>query len=78
MCHPPRLMKGFVLEGKPDFCDHFEHFSLSGFPIDGCYTLETMNDSELLKCYAETRSEAAFTELVQRIRKHFFTQGSLD
>jgi RNA polymerase sigma factor (sigma-70 family) len=25
-----------------------------------------MNDSELLKCYAETRSEAAFAELVQR------------
>src|SRR5882724_3001944 len=41
-------------------------FSLSGFPIDGCYILETMNDSELLKRYAETRSEAAFTELVQR------------
>jgi RNA polymerase sigma factor (sigma-70 family) len=41
-------------------------FSLFGFPFCGCYGLETMNDYELLRSYAETGSESDFTELVQR------------
>ena len=35
-------------------------------------------DGQLLHQYHEQQSQAAFTELVQRIRKHFFTQGALD
>jgi len=46
------------LRGKP--------FSLFGFPFCGCYGLETMNDFESLRRYAETGDESAFTELVQR------------
>jgi RNA polymerase sigma factor (sigma-70 family) len=41
-------------------------FSLFGFLFCGCYGLETMNDYELLRGYAETGSESDFTELVQR------------
>src|SRR3954465_15080378 len=43
---------------------HFAVF-LSGLEFGGCYSLESMNDSELLQRYAETGCEASFTELVK-------------
>src|ERR1051326_1778388 len=39
---------------------------LCGFPLCGCYRLRMTPDHELLRRYAEIRSEEAFTELVQR------------
>jgi RNA polymerase sigma factor (sigma-70 family) len=36
------------------------------FQAGGCYKVNMTPDCELLRCYAETRSEAAFAELVQR------------
>src|SRR5208282_2742343 len=39
---------------------------LVDFPGSGCYKVNMTPDCELLRRYAETRSEAAFAELVQR------------
>ena len=39
---------------------------LSDFCRAGCYTLEMTSDGELLRRYAESKSEDAFAELVQR------------
>src|SRR6266516_1912148 len=44
----------------------FSQFSSFGFDVGGCYPLENMNDSELLRRYAENGCETAFTELVKR------------
>ena len=41
-------------------------FFLCGFPFGGCYKLNMTPDSELLRRYADTRSEEAFAELVRR------------
>ena len=41
-------------------------FFLCDFPFGGCYKLNMTPDSELLRRYAGTHSEAAFTELVRR------------
>src|SRR5450755_2485294 len=43
---------------KPDF--------LCGFQSGGCYNLNMTPDSELLRQFAQTNSEAAFAELVKR------------
>src|SRR5882724_9771270 len=39
---------------------------LSGFSAGGCKGVKMMNDSELLRRYAEDASEEAFAELVRR------------
>jgi RNA polymerase sigma factor (sigma-70 family) len=41
-------------------------FLCAVFPSRGCYTLKMTPDNELLRRYAETNSEEAFRELVQR------------
>jgi hypothetical protein len=45
---------------------HQTGFFLCDFPFDGCYKLNMTSNSELLRRYAATGSEAAFAELVQR------------
>ena len=42
------------------------HFVCPVRIFGGCYISEVMNDHELLKRYAASRCEAAFTELVKR------------
>src|SRR5271154_4754252 len=49
---------------QPD-CDVKSDF-LCGFQFGGCYNLKMTPDSELLRQFARTNSEAAFAELVKR------------
>jgi len=42
------------------------HLFLSGFPSAGCYKVAMTTDGELLRRYAEAKSEDAFAELVRR------------